>query len=39
VRHQERTFWMLTIYSKNVHDTIPGHLLKKIRKEIENEQK
>jgi hypothetical protein len=39
VRHSEKAFWMLTIYPKNVRDTIPGHLLKKIRQEIENEQK
>jgi hypothetical protein len=39
VRNSEKTFWMLTIYAKNVRDTIPGHLLKKIRQEIENEQK
>ena len=26
--------WMLTIYPKNVVDSIPGHLLKKIREEI-----
>jgi hypothetical protein len=39
VRHSENVFWMLTIYPKNVRDSIPGHLLKKIRQEIENEYK
>lgn len=29
---------MLTIYPKNVHDSIPAHVLKAIRKEIENAQ-
>ena len=39
VRHSEEVFWMLTIYPKNVRDTISGHLLKKIRQEIENGHK
>lgn len=29
--------WLLTIYSKSEKDTIPGHILKKIAEEIENE--
>jgi len=29
--------WMLTIYAKNVAESIPGHLLRRIRKEIEDE--
>ncbi|MFV1980764.1 MAG: type II toxin-antitoxin system RelE/ParE family toxin [Rhodothermia bacterium] len=29
--------WMLTIYRKNVADNIPAHILRKIRKEIEDE--
>ena len=28
--------WMLTIYPKNVHDSIPAHVLKAIRQEIKN---
>lgn len=28
--------WLLLIYAKSVRDNIPGHLLKAIRKEIEN---
>lgn len=31
------TIWMLTIYPKNMKDTIPGHVLKQIREEIEND--
>ncbi len=29
--------WMLTIYGKNVADNVPAHILRKIRKEIEDE--
>jgi len=29
--------WMLTIYPKNVTDSIPGHVLKQIREELEGE--
>lgn len=36
VRHPDAIFWMLTLYPKNVLDTIPGQVLKKIRMEIEN---
>ena len=32
----KREIWMLTIYPKNVTDKIPGHVLRQIRKEIEN---
>ena len=28
--------WMLTLYSKNVTDTIPAQALRKIRNEVEN---
>jgi len=28
--------WMLTIYPKNVADNIPAHVLRQIRKEVEN---
>jgi mRNA-degrading endonuclease RelE of RelBE toxin-antitoxin system len=37
VRRSEEVIWMLTIYPKNIRDSIPGHILKKIRQEIENE--
>jgi hypothetical protein len=29
--------WMLTMYPKNVADTIPAHVLRKIRKEIDDD--
>ena len=29
--------WLLTIYSKSEKATIPGHILKKIAQEIEDE--
>jgi hypothetical protein len=32
----EGIIWMLTIYSKNVADDIPVHILRKIRKEVED---
>jgi len=32
-----KEIWMLTLYSKNEKATIPGHVLKKIAEEIENE--
>jgi hypothetical protein len=28
--------WMLTIYPKNVADNIPAHILRQIRKEVED---
>lgn len=34
VRRPKGVIWMLTIYPKNVADTIPGHVLKQIREEI-----
>ncbi len=33
----KEVIWMLTIYPKNVRDSIPGHVLKQIRQEIEGE--
>lgn len=36
VRNIHGMIWMLTIYPKNVADSIPGHVLKKIREEIES---
>lgn len=33
---EQGEIWMLTIYPKNVRDTIPAHVLKKIRDEVEN---
>ncbi len=37
VKMTAQTFWMLTIYPKNVKDNIPAPILKQIRREIENE--
>ena len=37
VRYPKGVIWMLTIYPKNVTDSIPGHILKQIREEIEDE--
>ena len=36
VRHRHGVIWMLTMYPKNVTDDIPAHVLRKIRKEIED---
>jgi len=37
VRRLESIIWMLTIYPKNVTDSIPANMLKQIREEIEND--
>ena len=37
VRRPQNIFWMLTIYSKNVTDSIPAHVLQQIREEIESD--
>ncbi|MEX2525224.1 MAG: type II toxin-antitoxin system RelE/ParE family toxin [Gammaproteobacteria bacterium] len=37
VAHAGGVFWMLTMYPKNVTDSIPASVLRKIREEIENE--
>ena len=36
VRRPKGVIWMLTIYPKNVADDIPSHVLRQIRKEIED---
>ena len=36
VRTRAGVIWMLTVYSKNVADKIPGHILRKIREEMED---
>lgn len=36
-RRAEGIIWMLTIYPKNVADTIPVHVLKQICKEIDHD--
>ena len=37
VRRAESTIWMLTMYPKGEIDSIPGHVLKQIREELEND--
>jgi len=37
VRRPKGVIWMLTIYPKNVADSIPAHVLKQIRDEIGND--
>lgn len=37
VRRANNIIWMLTIYPKSVTDSIPGHVLKQIREEIEDD--
>ena len=34
VRAQQGQMWMLTLYAKNEEQTIPAHVLRKIREEI-----
>lgn len=34
VRRPKGVIWLLTMYPKNVADSIPGHVLKQIREEI-----
>lgn len=36
VRQKHGVIWMLTMYAKNVKDTIPAGVLKQIREEIED---
>jgi mRNA-degrading endonuclease RelE of RelBE toxin-antitoxin system len=35
-RTAQRVIWMLTMYPKNVAENIPVHVLRQIRKEVEN---
>jgi hypothetical protein len=35
-RLAQGVIWMLTLYPKNVADNIPAHVLRQIRKEVEN---
>ena len=37
VRRSKEIIWMLTIFPKSETDSIPGHILKRIREEIEDE--
>ena len=36
VRRAHGVIWMLTMYPKNVAENIPAHLLRQIRKEVED---
>ena len=36
LRSQKGVIWMLTLYPKNVAENIPSHVLRQIRKEIED---
>jgi len=36
-KKSDKEIWLLTLYSKSERATIPGHILKKIAEEIENE--
>jgi mRNA-degrading endonuclease RelE of RelBE toxin-antitoxin system len=36
VRQAQGVIWLLTMYSKNVADNIPAHLLRQIRKEVDD---
>ena len=33
---EQGVIWMLTLYPKNLKDTIPAHVLRKIRNEVAN---
>ena len=35
-RTAQRVIWMLTMYPKNVAEKIPAHVLREIRKEVDN---
>lgn len=37
LRKPKGVIWMLTMYPKSVADSIPGHVLRRIREEIEDE--
>jgi len=35
LRSQQGQIWLLTLYAKNVNENIPGHVLRKIKEEID----
>ena len=35
LRSRQDEIWMLTLYAKNEEDSVPGHILKKIKEEID----
>lgn len=36
VKTAQEEIWLLLVYAKSVRDSIPGHLLRAVREEIEN---
>jgi hypothetical protein len=34
-KSRQGQIWMLTLYAKNVSENIPGHILRKIKEEID----
>jgi hypothetical protein len=36
VKHANGVIWMLTMYPKNIAENIPPHILRQIRKEVED---
>jgi mRNA-degrading endonuclease RelE of RelBE toxin-antitoxin system len=36
VKRERGVIWMLTLYPKNVRENIPAHVLRAIRREVEN---
>ena len=37
VRYLPNEFWMLTLYAKAKHDTVPAHLLKRLKEAFEHD--
>ena len=37
VRYEPNEFWMLTVYTKAKHDTVPAHILKQLLEAFRNE--
>jgi hypothetical protein len=35
LRSRQEQIWMLTVYAKNEEENVPGHILKKIKEEID----
>jgi mRNA-degrading endonuclease RelE of RelBE toxin-antitoxin system len=38
LRSRQGVIWMLTLYAKNVAENIPAHVLRQIRKELEDDE-
>lgn len=37
LRSKQGQIWLLTLYPKNVSGNVPGHILRKIKEEIDGE--